>query len=491
MEAPAPPDVADGVAELLSRFDISTPGFEEEVAPQLPPAPTPADEPPADDETKYERALQHKELGNALFKDGKHAAALRTYLTGMEQLRFFGYADPSHMDFDLQARPVCVASYSNAALMALKLQSHELAESLCNRALQFAPAGSDLQKVLLRKAQSVLDRPQHADPTLAVQLLLQADKEASTPGGGAAARADAKGECDGLLRRGLAALLGTSAARTVDPYAEQREQMEGLDGGGDAGSEGARPKVDAAAARAVFATAEARAKEAGLRAELAHAVFGKAAGAAALEDWRGAADGFEAYFAIAAMEQSRSRPGAEFREPLLGAAYGRLHAGIALYNLREHAASSMQLSLYLKAVASFQETKVCYTDEWGNELYPDLEKELQRQRQWAVSGRVEFIARRNLAHLKHLAAAAPSAATAGAGAEGEGVRAEQARLLHEALTQLDACEGLAWEAAQREELAALREKTKGALARLEAASSEPAGGDVQGGPSIVELEVSD
>ena len=164
------------------------------------------------------------------------------------------------MDFDLQARPVCVASYSNAALMALKLQSHELAESLCNRALQFAPAGSDLQKVLLRKAQSVLDRPQHADPTLAVQLLLQADKEAprnrpvvellqrakkaakekeratdralfggkgfggnaisSTPGGGAAARADAKGECDGLLRRDLAALLGTSAA-AVDPYAER------------------------------------------------------------------------------------------------------------------------------------------------------------------------------------------------------------------------------------------------------------------------------
>ena len=48
-------------------------------------------------------------------------------------------------------------------------------------------------------------------------------------------------------------------------------------------------------------------------------------------------------------------------------------------------AATAQLGLYLRARAAFQEVKVCYTDEWGHELYPDLEKELQRQRQ-GVSG---------------------------------------------------------------------------------------------------------
>ena len=109
-----------------------------------------------------------------------------------------------------------------------------------------------------------------------------------------------------------------------------------------------------------------RPTEAGLRAELAHAVFGKAA-CAALEDWRGAADGFEAYFAIAAMEQSRSRPGAEFREPLLGGlrAAARWHRAVQPARARRRRCSSAFTSRRWPAFG----TKVCYTDEWGNELY--------------------------------------------------------------------------------------------------------------------------
>ena len=48
---------------------------------------------------------------------------------------------------------------------------HALAGSLCDRGLQFSPEGADRAKLLLRKAQSWLERPAHADPDKAVELL--------------------------------------------------------------------------------------------------------------------------------------------------------------------------------------------------------------------------------------------------------------------------------------------------------------------------------
>ena len=50
-------------------------------------------------------------MGNALFQQGQHAWALRTYLTGVQQLQLLGYAadDPEQIFGDARAWPVCTA----------------------------------------------------------------------------------------------------------------------------------------------------------------------------------------------------------------------------------------------------------------------------------------------------------------------------------------------------------------------------------------------
>ena len=72
-------------------------------------------EPPADPkgDDKYEWAAAFKEVGNALFQQGQHAWALRTYLTGVQQLQLHGYAadDPEQIFGDARAWPVCTARY--------------------------------------------------------------------------------------------------------------------------------------------------------------------------------------------------------------------------------------------------------------------------------------------------------------------------------------------------------------------------------------------
>ena len=50
-------------------------------------------------------------------------------------------------------------SFSNAALCALKLDRHELAEQCCDRGLRFASSDVARAKLLTRKAQALLDRP--------------------------------------------------------------------------------------------------------------------------------------------------------------------------------------------------------------------------------------------------------------------------------------------------------------------------------------------
>ena len=82
--------------------------YDATVRPQLP-------EPPADPkgDDKYEWAAAFKEVGNALFQQGQHAWALRTYLTGVQQLQLLGYAadDPEQIFADARAWPVCTARY--------------------------------------------------------------------------------------------------------------------------------------------------------------------------------------------------------------------------------------------------------------------------------------------------------------------------------------------------------------------------------------------
>ena len=82
--------------------------YDATVRPQLP-------EPPADPkgEGKYEWAAAFKEVGNALFQQGQHAWALRTYLTGVQQLQLHGYGadNPEQIFSDARAWPVCTARY--------------------------------------------------------------------------------------------------------------------------------------------------------------------------------------------------------------------------------------------------------------------------------------------------------------------------------------------------------------------------------------------
>ena len=58
-------------------------------------------------------AAAYKEVGNGLFKQGKHEWALRTYLNGVQQLHRLGYADdPERMFTDVAAWSVCAAGFS-------------------------------------------------------------------------------------------------------------------------------------------------------------------------------------------------------------------------------------------------------------------------------------------------------------------------------------------------------------------------------------------
>ena len=129
--------------------------YDATVGAQLPEAPA---DPKGED--KYEWAAAYKEVGNALFQQGQHAWALRTYLTGVQQLQLLGYGteDPELMFGDVKAWPVCTASFSNAALCALKLERHELAAQCCDRGLRFASSDAARAKLLTRKAQALPDR---------------------------------------------------------------------------------------------------------------------------------------------------------------------------------------------------------------------------------------------------------------------------------------------------------------------------------------------
>lgn len=96
------------------------------------------------------------------------------------------------------------------------------------------------------------------------------------------------------------------------------------------------------------------------------------------------------------MSDSSSEP---YCEPQLGVAFARFHRGFALYQLREVEPAVAQLEAYLEATDHFKEMRICTTDSWGNEILTELDKEMQRQRQWMVCGRCKYSAHRILASL--------------------------------------------------------------------------------------------
>lgn len=174
-----PVDVSDGGGYAggggEGEATLSDAAYAEEVGPLLPTPPTTASL-QEDEEAKYAFIRAYKDVGNALFKAGKFAWAIRTYTAAVDALAASCYASREYMLWDYFARGPCGQCYSNAALCALKLGDHAQAAALCDRAMACKPEDADLVKVLLRhgqallglgcgaEAKQVLDRAAEKDP---------------------------------------------------------------------------------------------------------------------------------------------------------------------------------------------------------------------------------------------------------------------------------------------------------------------------------------
>ena len=450
-------------------------------------------------------AAKYKEAGNRLFKEGRLAWALRTYVVAVELMQRLGWvSNPSKMFYDLEALRVCIPCFSNAALCALKLHRHELAAQLCESGLRCSPDGEDLIKLLLRSAQSWLERLEHADPERAVALL---ERAASLPGGGSrpvleqlqrakqavkqrqraadralfagkgfggarlaagsVAKADARQECDDLLRKGAAALLGTVPAREfVDMAIFEVLEKE-------------PPVKDASAAREACDAALQCARDGGARAEEARALFWLGLVAAEFSEWEAASSHFASYFRLEADLRTRNadeplvepphRPGRRSSpprtlvEPPLGTAYARYFAGMALYNQRAVRPAIEQLEAYVAAAATQQDVQLVTRDALGIEVVTNLDKEMRRLRNWVVGSRTQYQARRMLAFLKQRVALDQNA-----------LGSEECRTaLLEAEEHLRACQSHASDETQRREADEELEMVRTALkevAKVEAAA---------------------
>ena len=483
-EAPPDAEVAKAMLPADSEYDAH-------VGPLLPAVPSDLDG-DAPRANLFAFGGAYKAVGNALFKEEKHAWALRTYLACVQLMQRLGFSgDPEAMVYDVGAAGVCVACFSNAALCALRLGQYEQAEAICDRGLLFAPDGADLGKLLLRKAQSLVERPTCADPERAIELLERAARpevvgrtrpilvmlqrakklersqqkaadRALFAGGGlgalalatdAVAVADAVRECDDLMRKGFAAILGADPTREVIP-SDMREALGH-----------AQPQVDPPAARAFFADAAALAARHDLHAHAAHAAFGAAAAAAEArsdkttpEEWQTVADGFKAYFDLERALIGGSGCGAAdrgaYRAPLLGSAYAHYLAGLAHYNLRHVEDGLASFEAYLSVRASFEEVAITTKDAYGIEKVTEYDRLLKHQRMWAVSPRVEFQARSLLGHLKvHAAVNQPvSAARA---------------LIAESVAQHEAAVELAYSPEARQDAEAERDSARKMLQRAD------------------------
>jgi tetratricopeptide (TPR) repeat protein len=474
---------------LLASVEDVDIGYDAAVGPMLP---TAIEE--ANSTTTFATALagKYKEVGNRLFKEGRLAWALRTYVVAVELMQRLGWvSNPSKMFYDLEALRVCIPCFSNAALCALKLHRHELAAQLCESGLRCSPEGEDLIKLLLRSAQSWLERLEHADPERAVALL---ERAASLPAGGSrpvlellqrakqavkqrqraadralfagkgfggarlaagsVAKADARQECDDLLRKGAAALLGTVPAREfVDMAIFEVLEKE-------------PPVKDASAAREACDAALQCARDGGARAEEARALFWLGLVAAELGEWEAASAHFASYFRLEAdlrTRDLRTRNGDELVEPPLGTAYARYFAGMALYNQRAVRPAIEQLEAYVAAAATQQDVQLVTRDALGIEVVSNLDKEMRRLRNWVVGSRTQYQARRMLAFLKQRVALDQNAL----GSE------ECKTALLEAEEHLHACQSHASDETQRREANEELEMVRTALkevAKVEAAA---------------------
>ena len=301
-----------------------------------------------------------------------------------------------------------------------------------------------VQELLQRARREVKEKQRAADRALF------GGKGLSRRGVDASDRIDCGRECDGWLRDGVAHLLGVTPSK--DFVEHQYRDMDELTGGVPV----VKPQVDLAAAREAFERVQARATEAGLKAHVAHACFGLAAAAMGRDAYEEAAQGFGSYFRQA--EQARAS-GDAFEPPLLGVAYAHYNAGLAEYQLRRAGPAEQGLRTYLAAAEAFVELDIFTSDGFGGKTYTDYDVEVQRQRQWIVSGRCQHSARRMLVSVHEVVAS-------NATAEAEAEAALRAAVVHgEAALQL------AWEEPQRVEAGECLARMLTALGRHEEAEA--------------------
>ena len=129
--------------------------YAELIGPRLPAPPT-AEVLAATPDAKYAFIATYKDVGNTLFKAGKYAWAIKTYMAAVDALAQHCYESRERMLWDYFARTPCGQCYSNAALCALKLGDSAKAARLCEAAMTCRPEDTDLVKVLLRHGQALL-----------------------------------------------------------------------------------------------------------------------------------------------------------------------------------------------------------------------------------------------------------------------------------------------------------------------------------------------
>ena len=120
-------------------------------------------------EEKIDAALAKKEAGNAYFKAGKNARAMKRYEQGVKYVEYDGQFPDDLKD---QIKAIKLAVFSNSAAACLKLKRFKDAVTNANKALEIDPVH---QKALFRRAQAYSGLDDHEEAELDLKKLIEMD----------------------------------------------------------------------------------------------------------------------------------------------------------------------------------------------------------------------------------------------------------------------------------------------------------------------------
>lgn len=335
-----------------------------------------------DPEAKYHYVAALKDAGNALFKQGKFAWAIRTYREAVESLARNCYPSKERMLWDYLARVPCAQCYSNAALCALKLPDYALASSLCELAMECRPEDTDLVKILLRHGQAKLGL---RDAEAARELLERAaDKD---PANRAVREELAKAkkliaaalrDADQRLFKGVD--LSRSGLTSKREHAEQGHKSTI-----DSGFEALADSKDDAALEC-FAPLLGQLAGAARRPLLLQVAYG--VGIAYYHKSR-LAESVSALQQFFALQQELAAEGVETSEPPLGLPLARFYLAHASFNTQQPGAK-IHLLAYLEDVKAAGPQKVLnMPDGWNGKKITEMDRKASRFRARACSGEAQ------------------------------------------------------------------------------------------------------